>query len=75
MPLLTDGDIATGVLGRKRILLSLLRGEYVELPEPVYRYAVKISKITGLPLEEVIKSKPVQNMLQKWSKKVVVRLD
>ena len=56
-------------------MLSLLRGEYVELPEPVYRYAKKISEITGLPLEEVLRSKPVQNMLKKWSKKVVVRLD
>ena len=48
--------------------------EILELPEPVYNYAKRISEITGLPLEEVLLSKPVQNMAKRYERKVRIRL-
>lgn len=48
---------------------------YVELPEPAYRYAVRISEVTGLPLREVLESRPVRNLARAWERRVRVRLD
>lgn len=73
MPLIVDGDITKGFI-RKRVLLfrlfTLLGVEYI--PEPIYNYAKRISEITGLPLEEVLKSKPVRKLLDRWTKYVPV---
>lgn len=46
----------------------------LELPEAVYNYAKRMSKITGLPLEEVLQSEPVKKYLEKYQRKVKVRL-
>lgn len=67
MPLLLDGNIVSGWI-RKRRVLARIFGE--PIPEPIYNYAKRISEITGLPLEEVLQSKPVRRMLEKWTKYV-----
>ena len=51
-----------------------LRG-YVEVPELVYKYAEGISKVTGLPLSEVLKSEPVRKYWEKLERKVTVELE
>jgi len=60
-----DGDITQGLF-RKRRLLQLLLGENKEkgsevMPEIVKKYAQGIAKRTGLPLDVVLRSQPVQN--------------
>lgn len=80
MPLLTDGRIDTGFLGRKRILVTLLNlqpkkefvSAYLYIPKPVYNYAKRISEVTGLPLKTVLQSKPVKNLLSRWTEYVKV---
>ena len=57
-------DIRRGLFGRKRVLMIKLFGEYI--PEPVLRYAEGIAKITGQPLEEVLKSEPVQKFKRRF---------
>lgn len=69
MPLLVDGDITNGYV-RKRVILKVLLGRAI--PEPIFNYAKRISEITGLPLEEVLESRPVKNMIKKWTKIVYV---
>ena len=70
MPLLIDGRLDTGWF-RRRFLLAKLFGQMV-VPEPVYNYAKRISEITGLPLKEVLQSKPVRRMVERWTRYVVV---
>lgn len=70
MPLILDGDITTGFLRKRKILAQILGVKYV--PEPIYNYAKRISEITGLPIEEVLESRPVKNMIRKWTKLVPV---
>ena len=80
MPLITDGRIDTGFLGRKRILVTLLNLQpeedsepvYLYIPKPVYNYAKRISEVTGLPLKTVLKSRPVRNLINRWSEYVAV---
>lgn len=43
-----------------------------EIPRPVFEYAKKISEITGLPLEKVLESEPVKNLIKKWEEKVKI---
>ena len=70
MPLIIDGDITRGFIRKRKILSKFLGIKYI--PEPIYNYAKRISEITGLPLEEVLNSKPVRRMLEKWTKLVPV---
>jgi len=87
MPLVTDGDITKGWIRDRRLLRlifsrlvpsrsssSPLGRSTMEIPEPVYNYAKKISGVTGLPLEQVLKSKPVRRMIERWTKYVRVEL-
>jgi len=82
MPLLLDGRIDTGFIRERRLIKRLFRrssgsaevSKSIKIPEPVYKYAMKISQITGLPFEEVIRSAPVQRMIDRWSKYVEVSL-
>lgn len=55
MPLITDGLPYTGFIRDRDILYWLL------VPEMAQNYAEGISKITGLPVETVIKSRPFVN--------------
>ncbi len=50
-----------------------LRG-YAEVPELVYRYAKRISEVTGLPLEEVLQSEPVRRYWERLERRVSLRL-
>jgi len=69
MPILTDGDITKGWLRNRWVLAALLESSKEnstvvkphELPPVVRKYAESIAKLTGLPLSEVLKSKPVLN--------------
>jgi hypothetical protein len=65
MPLLgKDRCVWTGWL-RQRVLLQTLLKPPQKIPSMALRYAERISKATGLPLEEVLKSQPFQNYLRK----------
>ena len=75
------------LLRRRPLLARLARGllhardrepaarRFVELPEPVYRYAKGISEATGLPLSAVLESRPVRNLARAWERRVRVPLD
>jgi hypothetical protein len=54
------------------LLRRFLFGE--EIPKPAYEYARRISEITGLPLEEVLKSQPVKNLVKRWRETVYVKI-
>jgi len=60
MPLLVDSDIRTGFIRERTIITKLLRPL---IPKMARKYAMQISKVTGLPLETVMKSKPFRNYL------------
>ncbi|HDN17875.1 MAG TPA: hypothetical protein ENF41_02335 [Candidatus Bathyarchaeota archaeon] len=64
MPLLTDGDITRGWI-RERKLLTLLFPK-LEAPDAIRNFLEKVSKATGLPKDEIIKSKPFRNWLKKF---------
>jgi putative cell wall-binding protein len=57
------------ILEEKPLLSSISREE---IPKPAYNYAKKISELTGVPLQQVIRSQPFRKLLEKWSEKVEV---
>jgi len=70
---------------RRRPIFSLLFGgeelqeeaerkERIEIPKPIFEYAKRMAEFTGQPLREVLKSKPVQNLIKKYEEKVVVEI-
>jgi len=80
MPLMRDGDITTGWIRKKRPFLSLFFGDEknsvgtskMRIPKLVYNYAKRISELTGLPLQIVLRSRPVQNLMRKLQEYVEV---
>lgn len=64
-----DGDITKGWL-RERVILKFILG--VRIPKLAYEYAKGISKVTGLPLEQVLKSKPVREYIKRLREEVVI---
>lgn len=76
MPLITDGDIREGFIRKRRILSAILpeREEREEsIPKMAYSYAKKMSEVTGLPLEDVLKSKPIQTYINRLREEVRLR--
>lgn len=71
MPLIIDGDIRRGFI-RERKLLSIILPEKKEntIPEMAYSYAKGISEITGIPLKDVLNSKPVKSYISRIRKEV-----
>jgi len=61
MPIVTDGDIRTGFVRNRSIIMKLARPL---MPKMALSYAEKISKITDLPLATVMKSTPFRNYLK-----------
>lgn len=68
-----DGDITKGWI-RERWVLKKFLGSSVYIPEPVFNYAKRISEFTGLPLNEVLQSHPVGNLIKRWSKMIEVHI-
>ena len=69
----------------RRPFLSLLLGDVqqhaqqqerkrIEIPKPIFEYAKRMAELTGQPLEKVLRSKPVQNLIKKYEEKVVVEI-
>jgi len=74
MPLITDGDIREGFIRKRRILSVILpKGEEESIPKMAYSYAKKMSEVTGLPLEDVLKSKPIQTYISRLREEVRLR--
>jgi len=77
MPLITDGDVTLGFLGRRRFLASILLernwDRIVEkrpelIPPIVRKYAGQVAKTSGLDIKTVLKSKPVKSYWKKWDR-------
>ena len=77
MPLITNGDVTLGFLGRKRFLVSILLTRNWDrivdrnpnlIPPIVRKYAHQMSKVTGLDVKTVLKSRPVKNYWERWDK-------
>ena len=72
-----NGDVTTGIMGRKRVLVSRLLkrrwdkiAEYYPffIPPIVRKYAAQVSKITGVEEKKVLKSEPVKKYWERWDK-------
>lgn len=70
MPLIIDGDITEGWV-RERALLKAILGE--RIPKLAYDFAVGVSRATGLPLDTVLRSKPVRSYIERLREEVVLR--
>jgi len=77
MPLLTDGDVTLGFLGRKRFLASILLkrnwdrivDKHPKLIPPIVRkYAGQVAKTAELDVKTVLKSKPVKSYWERWDR-------
>jgi len=77
MPLITNGDVTLGFLGRKRFLASILLNRNWDrivdkhpmlIPPIVRRYARQVAKTTELDVKTVLKSKPVKSYWERWDR-------
>ena len=89
VPLLLDGDLTTGWIRRERRIVKRFlklkvfspspytREAQVEIhiPKMAYRYAKRVSEITGLPLETVLNSRPVREYIKRLKEEVVIKLN
>jgi len=61
LPLVTDGKIYTGFIRKRRLLALIFEPK---IPEIAKKYAEGVSRLTGIPLEKVMKSRPVRNYIK-----------
>jgi len=65
-----DGDVTKGWIRERRVLKLLFPRSSSEeregrIPKMALRYAEKVSERTGIPVEEVMRSKPFRNFLRR----------
>jgi hypothetical protein len=66
MPLLIDGDITTGFVRKERPLLKrLYELAFIRRSPLPSRYAEGVARITGLPKETVVRSRPFHEYIKR----------
>ena len=63
-----DGDVTVGWLRDRKLLKSLLNRDNLDLntlPQMARNYALRMSKITGKSVEEILRSEPFRKFLEK----------
>jgi len=65
MPLITNGDVTTGILRRRKIIEAVILKTLEKRSTMIRNYAQKMSEFLEVPVEKIRRSKPFRNYVKK----------